>query len=82
MKLEKRPLYFVGEHGAHLVKHRQLFVEHRHFDVARENFVELLARDLSEEISVEDRNAIVHRALEAGELALRNPTSAARHIPW
>ena len=66
-EIREPAVVFRGEHRAHLMKHSQLFVEHRHFDVARENFVELLARDLGQEISVEDRNAFIHGALDAGE---------------
>ena len=47
----------------------QLFIEHRHFDIARENFFQLLARNLRQETSIEDRNTVVHRPLDAGEFS-------------
>src|SRR5580704_17644994 len=58
---------FRGEHGAGLAPQLQLFIEHGDFYIARESFFHLRASKLSEVVAVEDGDALVHGALEAGE---------------
>ena len=61
---------FRGENGASLAPQLHFFVEHGDFDIARENFFHLRAGELREVMAVEDGDALVHGALEAGDLGV------------
>src|SRR5271156_6260502 len=58
---------FRGKHGAGLAPQLHFFIEHGNFDIARENFFHLRAGELREVVAIEDGDALVHGALEAGE---------------
>src|SRR5713101_1007520 len=69
-----------SEDFAHLVQNSELFIEHRHSDIARENALEFVARNSGKEFPVENRDPCVHGALEAREFRLRIRPEPAREL--
>src|SRR3981081_2014141 len=70
---------FFREHRSDLVQHLQFFVKHGHLDVAAEDVSKLGTRNFDEISALQNRNARIHRSLEAGKLRFGvRPVSAAK----